>query len=109
MEDGLSVIMVRRGTKNEIVKPLRATASEEFKTIQRKITRRVADNAQKVAVTKPEIPVALNDRAADNLSPLLAIAELAGENCKQLTLKPTINLRGAYQYEDHLIPAPPVP
>jgi Protein of unknown function (DUF3631)/Domain of unknown function (DUF3854) len=103
LEDRSIVIMMRRRTKNEIVEPLRATAREEFKTIQRKITRWVADNAQKVAVTKPKMPLTLNDRAADNWSPLFAIAEVAGEDWGQSTLKAAVNLSGSDEDEDSLI------
>jgi len=86
-EDRAIVINLQRRTKSEIIQPIRETPKEEFENIKRKIVRWVNDNSQDVALAKPEIPKALNDRAADNWSTLLSIAQVIGGEWSDLALK----------------------
>jgi putative DNA primase/helicase len=51
---------------------------EEFATLRRKFARWAKDNAPKLKDMKPTLPAAMTNRAAQNWSLLLAIAELAG-------------------------------
>jgi Protein of unknown function (DUF3631) len=60
------------------VERLRKRDSEEFATLRRKIARWAADSYSRLEDPDPAVPDTLNDRAADNWRPLLAIADLAG-------------------------------
>jgi Protein of unknown function (DUF3631) len=78
LEDRAVKLMLQRKPKAAKVERLRKRDSEEFATLRRKAARWAADNFDKLADPDPKIPDALNDRAADNWRPLLAIADLAG-------------------------------
>src|SRR5262249_8261439 len=52
------------------------------------------DNFDKLADPDPQMPEALNDRAADNWRPLLAIANLAGGEWPQLARQACLTLSG---------------
>jgi putative DNA primase/helicase len=54
------------------------TAEKYFEILARKIVRWVDDHRLVLEQAEPEIPNALDDRAADNWRALLAIADLAG-------------------------------
>jgi hypothetical protein len=47
--------------------------------LRRKCARFVQDHASAIAKATPEVPVSLNDRAADIWEPLLVLADLAGK------------------------------
>jgi hypothetical protein len=70
-------IQMRRKLPNETVERLRRFDAMETR---RRCVRWARDNAASIATAKPILPPELNDRAADNWEPLLAIAELAGED-----------------------------
>ena len=57
---------------------LRKRDSHEFAIVRRQAARWAADNFDNLIDPDPAIPQALNDRAADNWRPLLAIADMAG-------------------------------
>src|SRR5215831_7814784 len=78
LEDRSIIITLQRKPKTAAVERLRKRDSEEFATLRRKAARWAADNLDKLTDPEPAIPDALNDRAADNWRPLLAIADLAG-------------------------------
>jgi hypothetical protein len=56
----------------------RPNGGDEFARLRGRAARWAEDNFSKLTDPDPDIPDALNDRAADNWRPLLAIAELAG-------------------------------
>jgi putative DNA primase/helicase len=78
LEDRAVVLALQRKPKAARVERLRKRDSDEFAILRRKAARWAADNFDKLADPDPKIPDALNDRAADNWRPLLAIANLAG-------------------------------
>ena len=78
LEDRSIIVTLQRKPKTAAVERLRKRDSEEFATLRRKAARWAADNFDKLKDPEPAIPDALNDRAADNWRPLLAIADLAG-------------------------------
>jgi putative DNA primase/helicase len=78
LEDRAIVVQLQRKPKAASVARLRKRDSEEFGLLRRKAARWAADNFAKLADPEPEIPESLNDRAADNWRPLLAIGDLAG-------------------------------
>ena len=79
LEDRAIVAQLQRKPKSASVERLRKRDSDEFAILRRKAARWAKDNFQRLADDPdPDIPNALNDRAADNWRPLLAIADLAG-------------------------------
>ena len=78
LEDRAVVLTLQRKPKGATVERLRKRDNSEFAELRRKALRWANDNFDRLTDPDPEIPDALNDRAADNWRPLLAIADLAG-------------------------------
>jgi putative DNA primase/helicase len=78
LEDRAIVVQLQRKPKEASVVRLRKRDSDEFSTLRRQAARWADDNFSRLTDPEPHIPEALNDRAADNWRPLLAIADLAG-------------------------------
>jgi len=78
LEDRAAVLTLQRKPRTAKVERLRKRDSAEFAVLRQKAARWAADNFGKLTDPDPQIPDALNDRAADNWRPLLAIADLAG-------------------------------
>jgi hypothetical protein len=78
LEDRAIVVQLQRKPKAASVVRLRKRDSEEFAVLRRQAARWASDNFSRLTDPEPDIPESLNDRAADNWRPLLAIAELAG-------------------------------
>lgn len=72
------MIPMQRKAQGQRVERMRVDQDQGFVTLGRKVARWVQDNDQKLRSIDPDVPAALNDRAADNWRPLLAIADLAG-------------------------------
>jgi len=77
LEDRSIPVALRRKLPDEQVSRLRLDRNG-FEDIQRKCMRWGDDNFQAVHESDPATPSGLHDRAADNWSPLLAIADLCG-------------------------------
>jgi hypothetical protein len=86
LEDRSIHIKMERRTRKEQVKPLRATPLSEFEILRCKLLRWVDDHKEMIAKIEPKIPECLNDRAADNWLPLLAIAQATGSDWPTKTL-----------------------
>jgi putative DNA primase/helicase len=79
MEDRAIVVELRRKLPSEKVQRFSVLDDQsEFKEIRRKLVRWAIDNRKPLGGARPQLPPGLNDRASDNWSPLLAIADLAG-------------------------------
>jgi putative DNA primase/helicase len=78
LEDRAVVLTLQRKPRSAGVERLRKRDSDGFAILRQKAARWAADNVDKLNDPDPKIPDALNDRAADNWRPLLAIADLAG-------------------------------
>jgi putative DNA primase/helicase len=79
MEDRAVVVELRRKLETEKVRRFSVLDDQsEFKEIRRRLVRWACDNRKALRSARPEIPYGLNNRASDNWSPLLAIADLAG-------------------------------
>jgi putative DNA primase/helicase len=78
LEDRSVVLTLQRKPKTAKIERLRKRDSSEFASLRRQAFRWAEDNLSALADPDPAIPDALNDRAADNWRPLLAIADLAG-------------------------------
>src|SRR5215510_14164473 len=78
LEDRSVIVTLQRKPRDAKVERLRRRDTEGLKTIRSRAARWAADNFDKLVDPDPKVPEALNDRAADNWRPLLAIAELVG-------------------------------
>jgi putative DNA primase/helicase len=78
LEDRSITVTLQRKPKTAKVARLRKRDNDEFAILRRKVARWAVDNSSKLEDPDPSIPDVLNDRAADNWRPLLAIADLAG-------------------------------
>jgi hypothetical protein len=78
LEDRAIVLQLQRKPPGARVERLRKRDSDEFATLRRQVSRWAEDSLSALADPDPAIPDTLNDRAADNWRPLLAIADLAG-------------------------------
>jgi Protein of unknown function (DUF3631) len=83
LEDRAIIVTLQRKPKAAVVARLRKRDSDEFATLRRQAARWAADNFEKLTDPDPDVPEVLNDRAADNWRPLLAIADLAGSRWPQ--------------------------
>jgi len=80
MKDRSVCLRLRRKTGGEKAERLRYAPKDLFVDIQRKLARFAEDYGEAIQEARPDLPDALNDRAQDNWEPLLAIADLAGED-----------------------------
>jgi putative DNA primase/helicase len=73
-------IKMRRKRKDETVERYTRKARSQalWSELPRQCVRWVADNLDRLKTAEPLLPESLDDRAADNWEPLLAIAEAAG-------------------------------
>jgi hypothetical protein len=78
LEDRAVVVTLQRKPPTAKVERLRRRDSDEFAELRSKAARWAADNVERLKEPDPKTPDSLNDRAADNWRPLLAIADLAG-------------------------------
>jgi putative DNA primase/helicase len=78
LEDRSVALTLQRKPPGAKVERLRKRDSSEFATLRRRASRWAEDSLSALADPDPAIPDVLNDRAADNWRPLLAIADLAG-------------------------------
>jgi hypothetical protein len=80
IEDRAVHIVMRRRRRDEAVDRFRSDRCDDLLLLKRKIRRWVGDHMNELCVVDPGTPSELNDRASGNWRPLLAIADLAGEN-----------------------------
>jgi putative DNA primase/helicase len=72
------VVQMKRKAPGEKLQKLRRRQREALEALPRRCVRWAADNVKVLAEWEPALPEELDDRAADNWEPLLAIADLAG-------------------------------
>lgn len=104
IEDRSVVIKLRRKHRGEQVAPIRRDRIEdEIEPLRRDAARWKNDHLDKLRVADPIVPEALQDRAADNWRPLLAIADLAGGHWPARARQAAIHLAaGGEQDEEPL-------
>ena len=71
-------IRMRRRQPDEKIESLRFDREGQFEPLRRRSWTWAQDNLEQLRSARPAIPTGLNDRAADNWSPLIAIAARAG-------------------------------
>lgn len=84
IEDRSIIIELRRKLPGESVTRLDEAARRKLQMLARKIRRWSDDHIGALGKADPEVPPGLNDRAADNWRPLLAIASVAGGDWPEL-------------------------
>jgi putative DNA primase/helicase len=97
LEDRAIIVTLQRKPKAAAVTRLRKRDNEEFATLRRQAARWAADNFETLTDPDPDVPEALNDRAADNWRPLLAIADIAGGTWPQDARRAACLLSGESQ------------
>jgi hypothetical protein len=85
---------MQRKTTKEKCERLRTLDSTSLRD---RCARFVAQHAQAITAATPEIPDALNDRAADIWEPLLILADLAGGNWPSLARQAAVSLDSSSQ------------
>ncbi|HEV3455933.1 MAG TPA: DUF3631 domain-containing protein [Thermoanaerobaculia bacterium] len=71
-------LVMRRRAPGEHIERLRFDRPGGFEELRRRAARWAADHLAALRGADPEMPGELDDRAADNWRPLLAIADLVG-------------------------------
>lgn len=85
-------IRLQRKRSGETVPKLTRLLRERLSLLARQVARWVADHP--IADSSPAMPAGLNDRAADNWEPLLAIADLAGGEWPERARRAALTLSG---------------
>ena len=93
-------VEMRRREPGEKIEPLRLDRLADFDPLRRKLARWAADNLEALRQADPVVPESLNDRAADNWRPLLAIADATGGDWPRLAREAARVLEGAEAGED---------
>jgi putative DNA primase/helicase len=94
LEDRAIIVQLQRKPPGAKVERLRRRDNEWCAALRSQAARWSMDNFDKLVDPDPQVPEALNDRAADNWRPLLAIADLAGGEWPQLARQACLTLSG---------------
>jgi putative DNA primase/helicase len=78
LHDRAVTIDLQRRRPSEEIEPFRPDRADYLDVLARKAVRWAQDHADKIADADPAMPEGIFNREADNLRPLLAIAEVAG-------------------------------
>ena len=96
LADRCIVLRMQRKTRQEPCERARDLETETG-TLRRQCARFVLDHGKNLTAARPQIPEALNDRAADIWEPLLALADLAGGPWPELARKAAVHLSAGTQ------------
>jgi putative DNA primase/helicase len=99
-EDRSIVIPMRRRAKGETVERARRKVLEPLRDVGRMAARWAEDHAGDLADAAPVIPDELDDRAADNWEPILAVADLVGGSWPERARKAALTLSAGRDAED---------
>lgn len=78
LQDRSLSILLQRRSRDEVVDRFRSNRISELEATIRKIARWAQDHIEALRIADPELPDFLYNRAADNWSPVLAIADEIG-------------------------------
>ena len=95
LADRCIIVRMQRKTSEEPCE--RARMDLDTTTLRRQCVRFVLDHAKTLATARPQLPEALNDRAADIWEPLLALADLAGGPWPEQARRAALNLSAGSQ------------
>jgi Protein of unknown function (DUF3631) len=85
---------MQRKKKSETVERLRRIDNADFAMLRRQALRWCEDNLKTLSTADPAVPDTLNDRAADNWRPLLAVADWAGSEWPKCARDAALDLSG---------------
>jgi Protein of unknown function (DUF3631) len=94
IEDRAVTILLTRRLKTETITRLRLDRLAQLTPLKSKLQRWANDNIAALEIADPQVPDALNDRAADCWRILLAIAEQAGGECPERARSAAVLLSG---------------
>jgi putative DNA primase/helicase len=97
LEDRAIIVQLQRKPPGAKVERLRKRDNEWFAALRSNAFRWATDNFDRLVDPDPDVPDALNDRAADNWRLLLAIADLAGGEWPELAREAALPLSGEAQ------------
>jgi putative DNA primase/helicase len=100
LADRAIIIRLSRKRRNEIVERLRLDRQEDRTSLKEEICRWALENLDRLRGTDPVVPEVLNDRAADNWRPLMAVAELAGNGWVERAWLAAIALSSSTEEDD---------
>ncbi|HEX5958397.1 MAG TPA: DUF3631 domain-containing protein [Hyphomicrobiaceae bacterium] len=103
LRDRSILIEMRRKTAAEKIEAWNEDDTEELATLRRKLLHWTEDHAEALKRAIPNAPTALDDRAADNWRPLLAIADAAGGDWPTRARDAAVGLSGDREDDDPLI------
>ena len=78
LDDRAIVISLKRKLPTETVKRLQLDFDDKYLGLRRKCKRWAIESMDRLKAANPQLPVINNDRALDNWTPLVAIADLIG-------------------------------
>jgi putative DNA primase/helicase len=78
LADRAIVVNLERRLASEPIEPFRLDRTDHLDQLARQAARWARDNAEAVRAANPQMPPGVFNREADNLQPLLAIADVAG-------------------------------
>lgn len=95
VEDRAIIIDMRRKLESEKVTRFSVLDDGEiYAGLRSKLARWSQDHGAEIGLYRPTVPAELNDRASDDWTPLLAIADLAGGNWPALARQAALELSG---------------
>jgi len=103
VEDRSVVIDMVRKLTTEKVTRWDLDDKPDLAALRRQQARWAEDNAEALKAAETEQPRGLNDRAADNWRPLLAIAKVAGGEWSDLAATAAVSLSGSREDDDNLV------
>lgn len=103
LEDRSIIVPMKRKKINEKVPRLPRKLEDELKPIRQKCLRWVMDNIDALKDADPAVPDELNDRAADNWRPSLAIADRVGGEWPQKAKEAALSISGGKELGDSSI------
>ena len=92
LDDRAIVISLKRKLTTEAVKRLSLSFDDEHLDLRRKCKRWAIDNMDQLKAGNPQLPLINNDRALDNWTPLVTIAELAGSEWPKRARDAMVNI-----------------
>jgi len=101
VEDRSIVLHMRRQAPGERAEKIRGELRLQglLTPLRRKLARWAQDHLQALRDARPDVPEALNDRAADNWTPLLAVADAIGGAWPETARRAALELSGAIEEE----------
>jgi putative DNA primase/helicase len=93
LADRSVTIDLKRRLPSETIEPFRLDRTAHLDILARQAARWAQDNAENVRAANPDMPEGIYNREADNLRPLLAIADVAGGEWPERARKAAVGSR----------------